>query len=259
MKARLDQSIDVGTDVLFSMDTTGSMQPCIANVRKHLEETCEAMLKDIEGLKIGLIAHGDWCDDDNKIVSLPLCNDKAAIFDFIRNAPNTSGGDVPECYELALHVARSLGWSATSRTGRVLVLIGDATPHDPNYPENTDKLDWRHEVDMLKEMGIKVYALQCLGSEHTLAENTFWGEVAERGAGKRMLLNEFCESALTLQGITYAAAGTKAFAMYEERLEEDAAVMGCSLSDDMYARNAVLRTEAATYDSIHTAPESKTE
>ena len=249
-KDKVADRVGNATEILFSYDTTGSMSGCIADVRKHLEETCEQMFQDIPGLKIGLIAHGDWCDGDNKIHSLPLTNDKAAIFNFIRNAPNTSGGDAPECYELALHVARGLGWSDQGGTGRVMVLIGDATPHEPDYPENTDHLDWRVELNALREMGINVYALQCLSSEYSIHENSFWGEVAERGGGKRMLLNEFCESAVTLQGITYAAAGTEAFATYEKRLEEYSATMGFCCSDAVIARNSVLRGEATKYDEL---------
>jgi len=260
-KDRVADRVGNATEVAFCFDTTGSMRPAIADVRKHLEETCEAMLQDIPGLKIGLIAHGDYCDGENKIVSLSLTDNRAAIFDFIRNAPNTSGGDAPECYELALHVARNLGWTDGAKTGRVLVMIGDDVPHEPNYCENTENLDWRVEVGALKEMGVNVYSLQCLGGEHKISENAFWGELAERGGGKRMLLNEFCETAITLQGVTYAAGGAEAFDMYESKLMACSSVMGFSAdSDDIRARTSMLRGEAAMYTAMRegTTSESKT-
>ncbi len=34
-------------------------------------------------------------------------------------------------------------------------MIGDATPHAPNYPLNTLKLNWRKECAMLKESGVR--------------------------------------------------------------------------------------------------------
>ena len=54
----------------------------------------------------------------------------------------TSDGNADECYELVLYEVRAkLSW--TSGTKRSLVLIGDANPHEPNYPQNTMRLDWK--------------------------------------------------------------------------------------------------------------------
>jgi hypothetical protein len=54
------------TAVVFSFDTTASMSPCLAQVRKTLRNLVEQMTQDIPDLKIGLIAHGDYCDGQNK-------------------------------------------------------------------------------------------------------------------------------------------------------------------------------------------------
>ena len=237
MSENVGQRLEQATEVAFSFDTTGSMQPCIKQVRHHLEETCEKMFADIPGLRIGLIAHGDYCDGPNCICSLALTDDRANIFDFIRNAPNTSGGDSPECYELALHVARDLGWSPGKKTGRALVLIGDDVPHEPDFHANTNHLDWRVEVAALKEMGIRVYPLQCLGRAYQ-----FWSEVAHLADTKLMLLNEFCESGSTLEGVAYAAAGTAAFATYAARTVCRSAEMGENL--------CMLADEAEVFDSL---------
>ena len=40
-------------------------------------------------------------------------------------------------------------------------MIGDANPHDVNYPDNTLKLDWKEEVEKLAVMVCKVQAI-CL-------------------------------------------------------------------------------------------------
>ena len=70
------------------------------------------------------------------------------------------GVDGDECYELVLHEARvCLSW--TPGTQRFLAMIGDAKPHDVNYPMNKHKLDWRKEAEELYDkMGVKVFAIQ---------------------------------------------------------------------------------------------------
>lgn len=47
-----------GIDVAFSFDTTGSMYPCLEEVRTKLQEITTRLLKDIPNIRIALIAHG---------------------------------------------------------------------------------------------------------------------------------------------------------------------------------------------------------
>ena len=70
------------------------------------------------------------------------------------------GVDGDECYELVLHEARvCLSW--TPGTQRFLAMIGDAKPHDVDYPMNKQKLDWRKEAEELYDkMGVKVLTIQ---------------------------------------------------------------------------------------------------
>lgn len=62
-----------------------------------------------------------------------------------------SGGDWAECYELVMKEAREkLSW--TPGTNRVLVMIGDATPHSPDdYGREFkgEKIDWKEETEKL--------------------------------------------------------------------------------------------------------------
>jgi len=52
-------------EIVFSFDTTGSMAPCLGKVREKVSETVQRLLKDIKNIRIGVIAHGDYCDDVN--------------------------------------------------------------------------------------------------------------------------------------------------------------------------------------------------
>lgn len=125
-------------DIVFSFDTTGSMSRVIDSVRANLVGTVDRLFSPsssndapsgVEDIQIGIITHGDYCDMPNHLSVLPLCADSEQIKTFIRDSQDTSGGDHPECYELVLRTARKLtGWREGST--KVLVLIGDAPPHE---------------------------------------------------------------------------------------------------------------------------------
>lgn len=268
------------TEVAFCFDTTGSIQPAIANVRKKIEQTCEELFTEIPDLKIGMIAHGDYCDGDECMTMLRLTDDKSKIFKFIREAPNTGGGDCPECYEFALRTARDLGWSKTEKAGRALVMIGDDEPHkvgehsgrrkvgsggivctmvmpvvedmlilekksnDDSYANQLVDIDWHKELDALLEMGVKVYPMQCLFNECRPEVNRFWSQIAEICDTALIRLADFNESSEALAGLAFAASGSENFAKYETKL------CSMNISADTMARNVILRGEAEKYDDL---------
>ena len=52
-------------------------------------------------------------------------------------------------------------------------MIGDCNPHGPNYPLNTQKIDWRTECDLLKEEEVST---GCSAPPHLLMDQTsaYW-------------------------------------------------------------------------------------
>ncbi len=161
--------------------------------------------------------------------------------------PNTGGGDAPECYELALHRARHLSWPAE---GGSVVLIGDDEPHGPDYHQNTDKLDWRHEVKALKEKNVSVFPLQCLKRSGRDGVNKFWEEVSGLSNTPLLFLENFgAESADAVEALAYAAGGAAAYGAYEKK----AAVRARGMTSNMHENVGKLKswTEAK--------PEEKTE
>ncbi len=191
-------------EVLVSFDTTGSMYPCLTQVRKEVEKFTKNLFKDIPNFRMGLIAHGDYCDDGNTYVikTHELSTDQSSLIKFIRHCGNTYGGDAPECYELVLHSARAFNWTAGKN--KVLVLIGDDVPHKQNEAQNYKHLDWRNELDCLLEMGVHVYAVQALGRRHA---TSFYKEVARKTEGLHLELNQFSDVPDLIKAICYSQAG----------------------------------------------------
>jgi len=198
-------------NIVLSFDTTGSMSACIMQVRENLRNLVRSMTDNIPDLKIGLIAHGDYCDGPNCCQKLDLTSDLEAIMDFILKAPDTSGGDEPECYELVLKEAATLSWP---KEGGSLVMIGDAYPHT----NNPGKIDWRQAAQELVEKNVKIFALQCLFRSGRNANNAFWEELAGISKTPLLLLEDFADSANTVEALAYASAGPKAYASYNASL-----------------------------------------
>eukprot|EP01117_Protostelium_nocturnum_P001180 TRINITY_DN114_c0_g1_i2.p1 TRINITY_DN114_c0_g1~~TRINITY_DN114_c0_g1_i2.p1 ORF type:complete len:333 (-),score=113.91 TRINITY_DN114_c0_g1_i2:154-1152(-) len=118
-------------EIVFSFDTTGSMASCIQQVRAKLKESIERLTKDIPSIRIGIIAHGDYCDGANVIKTIDLTGDAEELVKFVNNAGSTGGGDAPEAYEYALRKANEFSW--TGGCSKALVVIGDDVPHPPGY------------------------------------------------------------------------------------------------------------------------------
>ncbi len=211
-------------EVVFHFDTTGSMRSCVAEVRKKIEDSLTKLFKEVPNLRIGLGANGDYCDEKTSYVTAwkDFSKEIYHLSQFVRDIQNTSGGDSPECYELVLKEAQELDWSHNST--KVFVLIADDVPHPTNEKQNIaynknkwgEGINWRAEADMLGQMGIMVYAVQCL-SKGSHADN-FYRELAERTGGYHFTLDQFSEVTDLLMAICYKQGSDSQFKKLEEEI-----------------------------------------
>ncbi|NTX12135.1 VWA domain-containing protein [Myxococcus sp. CA056] len=208
--------IDNRVEIVFSFDTTGSMYPCLAQVRKKLHGTVSRLMKEIPGIRIGVIAHGDYCDARSTYVTkiLDLTDDAKAVVRFVDKVGQTGGGDAPECYELVLHEAQSLSW--TVGYTRAFVLIGDDVPHAPS--DNPKRLDWRKEVDALGRMGVPVYGVQALARRHA---TPFYKELAEKSGGFHLSLDQFAHVTDMLLAVCYKQSSDARLQAYETEVAKE--------------------------------------
>ena len=73
-------------------------------VRIRLRETVCRLLHEIPGIRIAVIAHGDYCDYNNYVMrSVDLTSDVDSLTDFVNNVPSTGGGDCPEVSDTSLN------------------------------------------------------------------------------------------------------------------------------------------------------------
>jgi len=201
-------------EIVFSFDTTGSMSACLAEVRKKVSETVTRLMKDIPNIRIGIIAHGDYCDGKLVTSTLDLSQNVTAICKFVNGASSTGGGDAPEAYELVLRDAQKLSW--TPNYSKALVMIGDEVPHCPSY--TTSKINWFDEVDKLVEMGVKIYGVRALNCSHAIP---FYEELSERSGAVSINFQSFKLIVDMFLAICYREASPEKLQAFEKEVKEE--------------------------------------
>ncbi len=207
----------LGVDLCLSFDTTGSMYPCLTQVRRAVVGLVRRLFKDIPNLRVAIIAHGDYCDAGSSYVTKPFdfSSDEEAICKFVQNVGATGGGDAPECYELVLHEARALQWRAG--TEKALVITGDDVPHEANYPGNTKKINWRNELALLLEAGIHVYGVHAMPGIRKHSTH-FYQEIARATGGYYLTLDQFAAINDIICAVCYKASGDEKLNAFREEV-----------------------------------------
>src|SRR5574343_51712 len=202
-------------DILITFDTTGSMYPALGQVRRNVSKLVDRLFKDVTDIRIGIIAHGDYCDERNSYVTkmLDLTTDVDKIVHFVNNVGATGGGDADECYEFVLNQARTASWGAGN--SKSVIMIGDANPHEVNYPMNTRRLDWRNEAKLLGEAGIKIYSCQALPSRYSAP---FYKKIADLTGGYHLELDQFSNLYYFIMGVGLQQMGNDVLQNYENEL-----------------------------------------
>ena len=202
-------------DIVFSFDTTGSMNQCIRQVRRNVEETILKLFERIPGIRIGIVAHGDYCDEGRTYVirTCDLTREISTLVKFIKEeATDTNGGDYPECYELCLRQVQDMSW----RTGaaKKLVMIGDAIPHETN----PFSIDWREECRSIKDKQISIYSVHCMNNSDS---KQFFSKMASITGGLYMQLQNFDSIVSLISAICFKQHSDEQLQQYETELTEN--------------------------------------
>ncbi len=203
------------TDIVFSFDTTGSMYSCLSEVKRSIGGIVDKLFDEIPELRLAIISHGDYCDGDKTILTLDFTTDRNAIKQFVQDAPSTSGGDYPECYELVLHNTKDLSWRHDA-TLKSLIMIGDAIPHDKNATPL--KIDWREEAEKLANRNIQIFSVQCLNNGKK-EPFEFYSTIAKMTNGYHLFLDQFSYIKDMIQAICYKQYNVEHLQEFETQLQ----------------------------------------
>lgn len=218
-----------GVDIVFSFDTTGSMNGYLKEVQKNLKEITKELFSKLPNIRIAIIAHGDYCDKSQYYVlkKLDFTCQHSEIENFVDNCGGTGGGDSPECYEYALHTARTkLKWRSLNKANRCVVLIGDDEPHPPSFELNVNNICWKRELKELAKMKVNTYAIQCGNLSRA---NYFYEAIGNNTPdSKRLMLSEFKSMPAIFVGVCLIQVDPlgRLLAEYEEKLENQGKLSG---------------------------------
>jgi Mg-chelatase subunit ChlD len=121
-----------GLEICILLDDTGSMAPVIAQAKAQAVTVLRQLTELVERVRAGLVTYKDGAS-----LSVSLTSDEEALRKAVRRLGASGGGDIEEGVDKAIRLAlrqESMGWSRAA--ARVLVVIGDAPPHE----EDVDRM-----------------------------------------------------------------------------------------------------------------------
>ena len=146
-------------DVVFLLDTTGSMSSEIREVKERVVQLSAALRENRKGetVRFGVVAYRDRKDEYLTKLS-PLSADVAVSERFLGILTADGGGDAPEDVLTGLKAALTkMKWQSSPGTEKQIFLIGDAPPHldysDGPKPESL--------IEMAQKKEIVVNAIGC--------------------------------------------------------------------------------------------------
>ena len=155
-----DNPRNVPLDVLFLLDSTGSMADEIDQVKNTLLSVSERIhsLPSEPDLRFGMVTYRDR-GDEYITRTFDFDRDVQQFLHTIREVHADNGGDYPESVNEALHEAvRGPSWRSGDAI-RLVFMIADAPPH-LDYPQDKD---YAEEMIEAHRRGIKVFTIASSG------------------------------------------------------------------------------------------------
>ena len=116
-------------DVVFTIDTTGSMQPYIDAAVTGVEAAANQTLKKDPQSRIAVVQYRDFGDDFVSKVVTPFTSDLSQVSSGLKTLVADGGGDWPEAVLSGVVTSAQLDWRDNAT--RSIVVVGDAPAHDP--------------------------------------------------------------------------------------------------------------------------------
>jgi Mg-chelatase subunit ChlD len=174
------ETMPVKIDVLFLIDSTGSMSDEIHVVKVKIEEIIYEVRNGTPkpDVRYAIVTYRDR-GDAYITKSFDFTEDLDEIKTFLYDIYAQGGGDGPESVNEGLHVAiNDCDWGGKDHV-KMIFLIGDAPPH----MDYEDDFDYREEIKIAKQKQIKVHTIGCSGiTSYTNGESIF-KEIAEKTGG----------------------------------------------------------------------------
>jgi hypothetical protein len=168
-------------DLVFVMDTTGSMGRELADLQANLVGIIRVLSRLASSLRIGFVAFKDRGDAYlTREYPLQRMNEAhvAELVNFVKGLRAQGGGDDPEPVDEALKAALAMPWRADAQ-GRIIV-VGDAPVHPHRYRQTLDLAARFHGSSPGEKAPRTVSAIY---TGDSLAFRPFFEQLATAGGG----------------------------------------------------------------------------
>ncbi|MBW2981136.1 VWA domain-containing protein [Candidatus Woesearchaeota archaeon] len=178
-------------DVVFVIDSTGSMADEIRSVKTHIVK----IVKEVQNgnprpdIRVGLVTYRDHKPEEYEYLyrRFSLTRDIDEALRNIERIRASGGGDYPEAVADGLHAAlHNMNWDPNAK--KIVFLIGDAAPHGVGAQDYSFKQGcpnghhFKDEIKTAKEEGIKIYTISGSGMDPIGIE--IWKDIAEMTGGE---------------------------------------------------------------------------
>jgi Mg-chelatase subunit ChlD len=223
-------------DVVFVLDTTGSMSGLIDAAKENIWAIASSMAKaqPAPEIRIGLVAFRDRGDEYVTRVT-DLSPDLDSMYATLMDLRADGGGDTPESVNQALHDAvHRMSWSQDEDAYQVIFLVGDAPPQ-MDYP---DDVKYPETIRAAIAKGIVVNTILAGGDPTAEGE---WMRIASMNQGKHFKVGQQGDA------IAVVTPFDAELASLSQQLDDTRLFYG-----DAAAREGAARKEAAS-DKLHAA------
>jgi Mg-chelatase subunit ChlD len=168
-------------DVVFILDTTGSMAEEISALTGTIAEVADALAKQNVQPRLGLVEYKDVTD--GYVTRLhQMTTDVTGFTHRVANIRATGGGDMPEHVNAGLRVAiEKMNWNPDS-LARVAFLIGDAPPQ-LGYAQD---VGYATSVKRASRLGIQLFTIAASGMD--ALGQVVWRQIAQYTGGTNMFV-----------------------------------------------------------------------
>ena len=172
-------------DVVFALDTTGSMASLIAGAKQKIWSIISQLADGAPTpiIRVGLIGYRDK-GDAYVTKRYALSTNLDQLYSDLMTFQAGGGGDTPEHVNRALYEAvHHMQWSRSRNTLKVIFLVGDAPPK-MNY---TDDVKYNVTAGVARSRGIIINTVRCGRMRST---EQVWGAIARLAGGTYMSVQQ---------------------------------------------------------------------
>ena len=226
-------------DVVFVLDTTGSMSGLIETAKEKIWSIASTMAsaQPTPEIRIGLIGYRDK-GDAYVTRRIDLSDDLDSVYASLMEFQAGGGGDTPESVNKALYEAvHHMSWSNRDQAYQVVFLVGDAPPH-MDYNE----VQYPVIVNAAIEKGIVINTIQSGNLPMTVGP---WTAIANLGHGK------FFQVEQSGSAVAYATPFDTEIAELSARLDDTRVYYGTDaerkrMQDKVSAADEIVVTGSVT-------------